>query len=519
MKFSQAHQSLSAARFGVFQNCRISARARCKVRCLANPLEFPLERVHTFVTEHLCMSVDQPNQALSAARPYPFWQDTRANAEVAPRLTSDIRCDMAIVGGGFLGLWTALLARQRWPQATIVVLEAGQCGFEASGRNGGFCAPSISHGVSNALKRWPTEAEQLVRLGRENLVAFAEDLQQYGLQVEFELAGKLNVASQPWQVDGLRAMQRNYQRFGIVCEFLQNDALKARLNSPAYVAGVFEPNYALLNPVKMIGELRRVCLEQGVQLFEHSPVTALHKDGNQQMLQTGMGTVRTARVALATNIAPPLLGGLKSAVIPIYDYALTTEPLDEAQLAAIGWRERYGIADSGNQFHYLRKTADNRILWGGYDAIYHYGSRRDEALTHRPQSFLRLARQFQATFPALATVQFSHAWGGIIDTSARTTMFCGSAANGQVAYAQGFTGQGVSASRFAALTVLDLLEGKSSERTRLAMTSTAPFPFPPEPLRFAGVSLAQRSLAREDLTGHRDWLLKGFDALGIGFDS
>ncbi|PTQ70514.1 FAD-binding oxidoreductase [Pseudomonas sp. GV071] len=465
------------------------------------------------------MPAISPQQALSAARPYPYWLETRTSVDPAPRLAADISADLAIVGGGFVGLWTALLARQRWPQASIVVLEAGQCGSEASGRNGGFCAPSISHGVGNALRRWPNEAEQLIRLGRDNLSAFSEDLQQFGLQVEFELAGKLNVASQPWQVDGLHAMQRNYQRFGIDCEFLQGDALKARLDSPAYVAGVFEPNYALLNPVKMVGELRRVCLEQGVQLFEHSPVTGVRQDGNQQLLSTGLGTVRTGKVALATNIAPPLLGKLKSAVVPIYDYALVTEPLSDAQLAAIGWRERYGIADSGNQFHYLRKTADNRMLWGGYDAIYHYGSQRDEALTQRPQSFLRLAEQFQATFPALAEVPFSHAWGGIIDTSARTTMFTGTAANGQVAYALGFTGQGVSASRFAALSLLDLLEGISSERTQLAMTSTAPFPFPPEPLRYAGISLAQRALAEEDRTGQRSLLLKGFDALGIGFDS
>ncbi|WP_223525234.1 NAD(P)/FAD-dependent oxidoreductase [Pseudomonas sp. A-B-26] len=465
------------------------------------------------------MTLPIENRSLAEARPYPVWQETRTDAPAAPRLTGELSCDIAIVGGGFVGLWTALIARQRWPDATIVVLEAGQCGGEASGRNGGFCAPSISHGVSNALKRWPREAEQLVRLGRENLVAFEEDLQCYGMDASFERSGKLNVASQPWQVDGLKSMQRNYARFGIACEYLEGSELKSYLDSPVYVAGVFEPNYALLNPVKMVAELRRVCLAHGVQLFEHSPVSTLREDGLHQVLETGLGTIKAAKVALGTNIAPPLLGSLKSKVIPIYDYALATRPLDDAQLRAIGWVGRYGIADSGNQFHYLRKTEDNRILWGGYDAIYHFGSRRDEALTQRPESFATLAQQFQSAFPALADVTFSHAWGGIIDTSARTTMFCGTSPNGRIAYAQGFTGQGVSASRFAALTLLDLLEGKATERTKLAMTSTAPFPFPPEPLRYVGVSLAQRSLAREDLTGHRDWLLKGFDALGIGFDS
>jgi len=465
------------------------------------------------------MSVLSPRQALTQARPQPFWQDTHVRAAMAPPLTADLTADLAIVGAGFLGLWTALLALERWPDANVVVIEAGQCGTQASGRNGGFCAPSISHGVSNALRRWPNEAEKLIRIGRENLNAYAEDVQRFGLDVEFELAGKLNVASQPWQVEGLRSMQRNYQRFGVACDFLEGDALREKLNSPAYVAGVFEPNYALINPAKMVAELRRVCLERGVRLFENSPVTGLRRDANQQVLESGQGTVRTSKVVLATNIAPPLLNKLKSAVVPIYDYSLVTEPLTDAQLAAIGWRERYGIADSGNQFHYLRKTADNRMLWAGYDAIYHFGSRRDEALTQRPESFERLAEQFQVTFAALADVKFTHAWGGIIDTSARTTLFCGTAASGQVAYAQGFTGQGVSATRFAALTVLDLLEGLRNERTQLAMTATAPFPFPPEPLRYAGIRLAQRALAHEDRTGERSLLLKGFDALGVGFDS
>ncbi|WP_122609684.1 FAD-dependent oxidoreductase, partial [Pseudomonas viridiflava] len=99
----------------------------------------------------------------------------------------------------------------------VVVIEAGRCGAEASGRNGGLCAPSISHGVSNALRRWPNEAEQLIRIGRDNLTAYAEDVQRFGPEVEFELAGKFNVASQPWQVEGLRSMQRNYQRFGVAC--------------------------------------------------------------------------------------------------------------------------------------------------------------------------------------------------------------------------------------------------------------------------------------------------------------
>ncbi|MDZ7887713.1 MAG: FAD-dependent oxidoreductase [Pseudomonas sp.] len=462
---------------------------------------------------------DRALHSLEQAIPLPYWLDAEGPAPSFSRQVGELHCELAIVGGGFCGLWTALLARQRHPQARIVLVEAQACGGAASGRNGGFCAPSISHGVSNALKRWPTEAETLIRLGRQNLDELEQDVQRLGLAVEFQRQGKLSVASSPWQIEGLRSLEEKYRRFGIACEYLEGSALKERLDSPLYGAGLFEANYALLNPAKMAQELRRVCLQQGIEIYEHSPVRALQQHPGHLLLQTDYGSIQAERVALATNVFTDLLPRHKAAIIPIYDYALTTEPLSDEQLRSIAWRGHYGIADSGNQFHYLRKTADQRILWGGYDAVYPFASRLDESRTQRPQTFVRLAQQFQQTFPQLADVRFSHAWGGIIDSSARTTMFTGSHAGGRIAYALGFTGQGVSASRFAAATVLDLLDGQHTERTALRMLNRMPVPFPPEPLRYASISLAQRGLAEEDRSGRRNLLLKTLDAFGVGFDS
>lgn len=457
--------------------------------------------------------------ALAQASPDPFWSSTVEDTPACPLLTADISCDLAIVGGGFTGLWTALKARERWPDAQIILLEAGRCGQDASGRTGGFCAPSISHGVSNALARFPKEADTLIRLGRQNLDEYAQDVSRYGMETGFERCGKLNVAATPWQADGLQSMAQNYERFGIECSLLTGDALRAKLDSPAYSAGLFEPNYALINPARTVAELRRVCLSQGVIIHEQSAVKDLSKDGARVALTTPHARLRSKQVVLATNATVPLLKRLRMAFIPIYDYSLVTEPLTDDQWASIGWTGRYGIADSGNQFHYFRKTPDNRMLWAGFDAIYHYGSSRDAANLQRPHSFERLATQFADTFPPLAGVRFSHAWGGVIDTSARTTFFAGRAYGGRVAYAMGFTGQGVSASRFAALTMLDLLDDADTERTRLRMTQRWPVPFPPEPIRSLAVRQAQRDLAHEDKTGHRSRFLGLLDKFGIGFDS
>lgn len=449
----------------------------------------------------------------------PFWEETVPSQPACPALTADTTCDLTVIGGGFTGLWCALKARKRYPNASIVVLEASLCGNAASGRNGGFCAPSISHGVSNAQARWPKEAITLVRLGLENLDGLQEDLEYYGIDAEFERHGKLNVAATPWQAAGLESMQAAYASFGIEATLLEGGALRERFNSPKYATGLFEPNYALVNPGKLVAGLRQSCLAQGITIHEHTPVTALKNTRHGIRLITPQASICASRTAMATNAAVPLLKRLKMAVIPIFDYTLVTEPLSDHQLSVIGWQDRHGIADTGNQFHYFRKTVDNRILWGGFDAIYHYGSRQEEALLHRPASYARLEANFADAFPGLASVEFTHAWGGVIDTSARTTLFAGTAFKGRLAYAMGFTGQGVSASRFAALAMLDMLDGLQTERTQLSMLRRFPVPFPPEPIRSGAVRLAQRHLALEDQTGHRSLFLKTLDRFGIGFDS
>ena len=458
-------------------------------------------------------------QRLAGASTDPYWWSTVAPGAAQPPLSEDGVCDLAIIGGGFTGLWCALKARERYRDARIVVLEAKRCGGAASGRNGGFCAPSISHGVSNALARWPSEAETLVRFGAENLNQFEQDLDAYGIEAEFERSGKLNLAATPWQAEGLKSMQANYAKFGIETTLLEGGDLDARINPPAYHAGLWEANYALVNPSAIIDGLRRVCLEKGIEIFEDTPVTRLKPVRATVEVETPRARLRAARVAMATNAASPLLKRLRMSIIPIYDYSLVTEPLTDTQLEAIGWVGRYGIADSGNQFHYSRKTADNRILWGGYDAIYHFGSNRSEMRLQRPESFERLVQNFDRAFPTLSEVRFTHIWGGIIDTSARTTFFAGKAYGGRLAYALGFTGQGVSASRFGALTMLDLLDGLDTERTSLAMSRSWAVPFPPEPLRYLAVHWAQHDLAREDMTGKRSFMLRALDRLGIGFAS
>jgi glycine/D-amino acid oxidase-like deaminating enzyme len=172
-----------------------------------------------------------------------------------------------------------------------------------------------------------------------------------------------------------------------------------------------------------------------------------------------------------------------------------------------------------NQFHYYRLTADNRILWGGYDAIYHYGGKMSRDLESRPETWATLSQHFFETFPQLEGVRFSHAWGGAIDTCSRFSVFWGRALDGRVAYALGYTGLGTGSSRFGAQVMLDMLDGRETEATQTSFARTKPTPFPPEPFRFLVVQLTRWSLHREDRNGRRNAWLRLLDRFGLGFDT
>ena len=225
---------------------------------------------------------------------------------------------------------------------------------------------------------------------------------------------------------------------------------------------------------------------------------------------------------LATSAFPPLVRAIRRYVVPVYDYVLVTEPLSQAQRDAIGWRGRQGISDIANQFHYYRQTADHRILWGGYDAVYDFGGRVAPERDQRPATFALLAEHFFATFPQLEGLRLQRTAGAARSTRAAASRRCGGRAlGGRAAYVVGFTGLGVGASRFGARVGLDLLDGLDTERTRLEMVRRRPLPFPPEPARWAGIA-AHPPRARARGRARRAGAGRGcgtLDRLGLGFDS
>jgi glycine/D-amino acid oxidase-like deaminating enzyme len=459
-------------------------------------------------------------KSLTDVKLTPFWLDDPNRPVPVPALTEHTTADLTVVGGGFTGLWTALMAKQADPTRDVVLLEAGETGIGASGRNGGFCASSITHSFQNGLNRWPDELRKLIQLGHKNLDEIEAVVKQFNIECDFIRSGEINVANEEYQIEELREEAEHSAQYGEHIQFLNREQIRARVNSPTYLAGIHDPSVAMLNPAQLAWGLRRACLEVGVRLFEGTQVTALDEKRASVVIKTQYGQVESKKVALATNAFPPLLKRLSFYVVPVYDYVLMTEPLSQSQREAIGWQGREGLSDNGNQFHYYRTTADGRILWGGFDAIYYANNGVGPHLENRPESFARLAGHFFQTFPQLTGLRFTHAWGGAIDTCSRYTAFWGKAMRGKVAYALGYTGLGVGASRFGAQVILDLLDDKKTERTELKMVKSKPFPFPPEPFRSPIVNLTRWSLNRaDDNQGKRNLWLKILDALGLGFDS
>ena len=210
---------------------------------------------------------------------------------------------------------------------------------------------------------------------------------------------------------------------------------------------------------------------------------------------------------------------LASTFVPVYDYALMTEPLTAAQRDAIGWGGREGMSDAGSQFHYFRQSADARILWGGYDASYHFGSRTDPSFEQDDAVHGRLAANFFGFFPQLEGVRFTHRWGGVIDSCRRFSVMFATGFVGRVAASVGYTGLVGGATRFGARTCLDLVDGLETERTALRLVREKPLPFPPEPVRWLGIQATIRAYDRQDLTGRTGPWLRLLDRIGLGFQS
>jgi glycine/D-amino acid oxidase-like deaminating enzyme len=462
------------------------------------------------------VSVVRPSRSIEQAC---YWLARRPERE-ARSLEGGRVADIAVVGAGLAGLWTALWIKELDPISEVVVVEQGVAAYGASGRSAGIVWDSIDFDHALAVAHFgEVEANRLARLGEANLAELAAFLADRKIDCDYEPTGRLLVAQTPHQMDRCRVIVEAAEHVGIAtAQLLDKDALRAEVHSPTYVGGVSVTAGGLLDPVKLVDGLRREVERQGVTVFERSHVVAIEPVGARVRVRTGRGRVEARTAVLATSAyANQLLPRLSARIIPMFAYALVSEPLTPAQREVIGWRGRQGVSDARTFGNFYRLTPDNRVLWGSSDVAYHPGSLVDAAGDHSQPHYDALQASFRRHFPALAGLEWAYSWGGPIAVTTRLTPFFGRAREGRIVYGLGFSGRGLASSRLAGRVMALLALERPSELLDLAMVRRPPPRFPPEPFRTLTVRAVLRALRRVDAGAEPGLLLRLLDRLGLGF--
>ena len=454
-------------------------------------------------------------EAFRATRLMPFWLDsTDAPAPTAP-LQQDVRTDLLVVGGGFTGLWAAIQAKEQDPELDVLLIEAGRVAHGASGRAGGIISTSIMHGLPNAVRVFPQDIDQLEALGRDNLDGFEATLARYGIDADIEWNGEMTVAVSDEHLAALRAEVALHRHHGHQVEWLDRAQLALQIRSPLFAGAMWSRERSgTVHPAKLAWGLRRVALQLGIRLHEMTPLTGLGDRGAELEVQTPGGRIVAPHALLASGTAQVGVPDIQRRVAAMRDHVLATEPLSAEQMVRLGWAQRQGIYDTRSQLNYFRLTRDNRIIFGGL-VSYHYDGDANPSQDGRVETYHPLARAFLSTFPQLADVRFSHAWGGPIDYCSRGSVFAKPYLGGKAVFVAGYTGFGIGASRFGARMGLNILLNQPGPERQLDIARLSPTYIPPEPLRWLGARITFHALDGADAEGgwKRRWI-QAIRALG-----
>lgn len=446
--------------------------------------------------------------ALAEAKIFPFWLDNPARPEPEPKLAEDIEADLAIVGGGFTGLWAAIQAKEHDPSLKVVLIEADRIAFGASGRPGGIISTSIMHGLKNAVRVFPDDLAELERLGKENLDGFRETIERHDIDADLEWNGEMTAAVSDDAIPELREEFELHRQHGHNVEFLEGEALRREINSPVFRAAMWSHERSgTVQPAKLAWGLKRAALALGVEIYEHTPLRTLKSQGGGLIITTPEASIRADRVLLGTNAWAAGHPSIRRRVITMRDHVLATEPLTDEQLARVGWKSRQGLYDNRTELNYFRLTKENRIVFGG-SVGYHYAGNTDPESDKHLDTYRGLARDFFDKFPQLSDVRFTHVWGGPIDYCTRYSMFFQQLYGGKAVYVGGYTGFGVGGTRFGARIGVALLLGQDLPELKLDIVRKLPTWVPPEPFRWIGAQITLYVLKDVDTKGgwRRGWI-------------
>lgn len=433
-----------------------------------------------------------------------FWLSTAAYTP-APPLTGPLDVDVAVVGGGFTGLSTALHLREAAAAPSVAVLEADAVGSGASGRNAGFAMTLFGLTLGVTKLRFGAGRAREAHRYMERAVDYTGALvERLGIECEYERPGFLRVATRPAYVGRLLREIELAHALGLRgIEWIDRAALAERVRSPHYLGAWWEPRCALVNPAKLAWGLRRAAAARGARFYEGTPVLEVERAPGGVTLRTPGGAVRARQVVLATNAWSHLVAPIRRKQVPAFTHVVLTEPIPEERRAEIGWRGREGIEDARNLVHYYRLTRDDRLLLGGGAVSLAFGHDMERDLA--PATFRDLEEHAVNVFPALAGLRVTHRWGGPVSVPLDLAPAIGTVDGSRVVWSLGCVGHGVSLTQLNGRTVADLVLGRRTEDTEVFFVRRRTIPWPPEPLRAAVSHLIRGALVAEDA-----WTDRGF---------
>ncbi len=452
---------------------------------------------------------DLSRNALKEAVMAPFWLDDPGRPEPLPCLCEKTTADLLIVGGGFTGLWAAVQAKEQTPSRDVVMIEANTVASGASGRPGAIVSTSVMHGLSNAKRIFPDDLQVLEQLGQENMRGFRAALERYEIDAHDEWNGELMAAISKADLPLLDAEFKLCREYGHDTSYLDGEQTRAEIASPCFQGAVWNRSLSgTLHPARLAWGLEKAALQLGVRIFENTPLKRIDHDSSGIRAVTPAGGIKAGKALLATNAFAAGHRKIRTRVANIRDRVIATQPLSGEQLDRIGWRNRQGVYDTRIQLNYMRLTRDNRIVFGGKIGYFMGRGTADPAMDSRPAVYESLVDAFFRTFPQLDDVKISHAWSGPIALTTRMAVHFQHYFDNKAIWVGGYSGFGVSASRFGARTALRLLDDMRTPELDLEFARSMPARIPPEPLRWLGAALTVYALdTAEEKGGWRHhWL-------------
>jgi glycine/D-amino acid oxidase-like deaminating enzyme len=425
-----------------------------------------------------------------------YWWETEA-VTPGPPLVGSEQADVCIVGGGYTGLWTAYFLKRAEPSLEVAVVERSWAGSGASGHNDGYAMSLLDMSLHHLVERHgPERATAAHEAAATSVLEIGEFCSEHGVDAQYELTGVASIAVNEGHRWRLERELEAARRIGADHDFtlLEGERARDAIGSPIVTALLREGRGAMLNPHRLVRGLARTVQEMGVRIFERSPAGEVAAG----QVKTDLGMVEAERIVVATNAYQHRFAQFGDKVVPIWSYAMVTEPLSDEQRGRVRWEGREGFEDKRNFITVGRWTADNRVLWGGRLAPYFYGNDMDLRHTRNEAVFAELREAWRRYFPMWGDVVFSHAYGGCVAITAPFLPYVGTLGDG-VHYGYGYNGHGVAPSHTVGRSLCDLVLGRDTEHTELLFVDQSSEPgLPREPLRFLGARLSAALLDRQD---------------------